>query len=72
MIHHGSPCDYCEDLKDCREAGKDVSIGCDDWLLAFNTTEENADGTIIDDQCGGKQTEYTVDSEGNVLGTTVQ
>lgn len=33
MIKHGSPCDYCEDLVECQEAGKDVQIGCDDWML---------------------------------------
>ena len=33
MINHGSPCDWCEDLAECREAGKDTTIGCDDWML---------------------------------------
>lgn len=33
MIRHGSPCDYCEDREACREAGKDLTIGCDEWFL---------------------------------------
>lgn len=33
MIHHGSPCDYCEDRHECADAGKDVQIGCDEWFL---------------------------------------
>jgi hypothetical protein len=39
MIQHGSPCDYCNDLEECREAGKDVSIGCDMWMLRFADPE---------------------------------
>lgn len=33
MINHGSPCEYCEDFKECHEAGKDTTIGCDEWIL---------------------------------------
>lgn len=33
MINHGSPCEYCEDLEECKKAGKDVTIGCDEWML---------------------------------------
>lgn len=34
MIKHGSPCDFCQDQQECQEAGKDLSIGCDDWMLS--------------------------------------
>lgn len=34
MIQHGSPCDFCEDLQECKEAGRDVQIGCDQWMLS--------------------------------------
>lgn len=34
MIHHRSPCKYCEDYAECMEAGNDVTIGCDEWMLA--------------------------------------
>lgn len=44
MIRHGSPCDYCQDLAECKEAGKDVSIGCDDWLLMDILPTEHIDG----------------------------
>ena len=36
MINHGSPCEYCNDADECREAGKDLSIGCEDWQLSFH------------------------------------
>lgn len=35
MINHASPCQFCEDLEECRAAGKDTAIGCDDWMLSF-------------------------------------
>ena len=35
MMKHGSPCDYCEDQKECQIAGRDLTIGCEDWLLRF-------------------------------------
>jgi len=37
MISHGSPCDYCQDRDECREAGKDMTIGCDEWMLAYGS-----------------------------------
>ena len=33
MINHGSPCEFCEDHDECEVAGKDITIGCDDWML---------------------------------------
>jgi len=33
MISHKSPCEYCHDQEECRTAGKDLTIGCEDWML---------------------------------------
>ena len=33
MINHGSPCDFCYDKQECQEAGKDLTIGCDQWMV---------------------------------------
>jgi len=33
MINKGSPCDYCDDLENCKEKGFDVTLGCDEWIL---------------------------------------
>ena len=33
MINHGSPCEYCEDRDECEINGRDISIGCDEWML---------------------------------------
>lgn len=45
MIQHGSPCDYCEDREECRTAGKDLEIGCEEWFLdsGLPETEETPD-----------------------------
>jgi len=48
MIRHGSPCDFCKDLAECREEGKDTSIGCDDWLLMDILPAEHIDGEEAD------------------------
>lgn len=42
MMKHGSPCDWCEDQQECREAGKDLTIGCEEWMLRFWKPEEEA------------------------------
>lgn len=57
MIRHGSPCDYCNDLEECREAGKDLTIGCDDWMLRMkHVSEEPApEGGEPDEQEAGGQ-----------------
>ena len=33
MIDHRSPCDFCHDYSECKEAGKDLTIGCSDWMI---------------------------------------
>ena len=40
MINHGSPCEYCEDHDECEIAGKDVGLGCDDWMLKLWKADE--------------------------------
>ena len=54
MINHGSPCDYCHDHDECQEAGKDLTIGCEDWLLAFGKKPEQAQWQ--EDVQAGKET----------------
>ena len=41
MIRRGSPCDYCEDLEECKAEGKDVQIGCEEWILRFDWSDDN-------------------------------
>ena len=49
MIKHGSPCDYCEDLEDCKSEGKDVAIGCDMWMLrSQKITQDDVNGGDAD------------------------
>lgn len=47
MIQGGSPCDYCEDRKECQLSAKDAGVGCPQWWLAFpeevNANEETTD-----------------------------
>jgi hypothetical protein len=40
MIQHRSPCEWCNDLDECREAGKDVTLGCDEWMIKLWRPEE--------------------------------
>ena len=35
MMDHGSPCDFCEGLDECKGEGRDVTIGCERWILRF-------------------------------------
>lgn len=39
MINHGSPCDYCEDRPECLSEGKNLTIGCDEWILRSQPVE---------------------------------
>ena len=66
MIQHGSPCDYCNDLEECREAGKDVSIGCDMWMLKFADPEAVKKEIAVDgvvDLAGRGQDEAGADAD---------
>ena len=44
MIKHGSPCDFCEDLPECRAEGKDIQIGRDEWMLRSQPREAPHEG----------------------------
>ena len=54
MINHQSPCDYCHDHDECQESGRDLTIGCEDWLLAFG--KEPAVAQWQKDVMDGKET----------------
>ena len=58
MINHGSPCDYCHDHDECQEAGKDLTIGCEDWLLRFEPPKMEFSGKAQwqEDVQAGKET----------------
>lgn len=53
MINHGSPCDYCEDNEECKAEGKDMTIGCDDWMLKLWRKDEGYE-PVDNDQRGGQ------------------
>jgi len=52
MIAHRSPCDWCQDQDECREEGKDLTIGCDMWMLKEQKVKEDSqdDGPGESDQ----------------------
>lgn len=43
MIAGGSPCDYCEDQRECTLQAKADGKGCNLWWLAYNR-KDDADG----------------------------
>lgn len=59
MIDHGSPCDFCEDLEECRKEEKDVTIGCDNWMLKMQRTEgqDESKGVLSDGSQSGTEAE---------------
>ena len=52
MIDHGSPCDFCEDLEECRKEEKDVTIGCDNWMLKMHREGQDEGDRVLS---GGTQ-----------------
>ena len=50
MINHKSPCNYCNDFEECQKEGKDVSIGCEDWVLRVYAITDA--GSVSDDSQG--------------------
>ena len=50
MINHKSPCAYCEDHDECEINGKDISIGCDEWMLKLWTPGEEKEPAPDADQ----------------------
>lgn len=56
MINHGSPCEYCEDHDECEIAGKDVSLGCDEWMLKLWKPDEEVKDWQAQVMAGKKQT----------------
>ena len=61
MINHGSPCEFCEDHDECETAGKDVTMGCDDWMLKLWKPNEEIKGWQEQVMAGRKQTELFAD-----------
>jgi len=41
MINHGSPCNFCHDYQECKDEGKDLTIGCDQWMLKSQEVEKH-------------------------------
>lgn len=52
MINHNSPCKYCNDYDECQKEGKDVSIGCEDWVLRVYAITEDDVRSVGDDSKG--------------------
>ena len=45
MIQGGSPCDWCEDARECGRVEKAEGKGCDQWWLAYEEEQDAEDKT---------------------------
>lgn len=61
MIAGGSPCDWCEDRKECQLQAKADGKGCSEWWLRYDHADggdgDEGKGLLSDSESGGIESE---------------